>query len=128
MKSTESLEKTAKELVTLNIKEVQELLDILKKKYNLEPPVAVATPTSKDNAEEKEEDKGVVDIIMKSFDASKRIAVIKAIRTVTGKGLVESKKLLDEKENVVIKSGVVRSEAQTHVDVMKNAGAVIELK
>ena len=101
----------AEQLVNLTVKEVNELADILKEEYGIEPAaaaVAVAGPAAGggDAAEEKTE----FDVILKSAGASK-LAVVKLVKELTGLGLKEAKELVDGAPSPV-KEGVAKDEAE----------------
>ena len=101
----------AEQLVNLTVKEVNELADILKEEYGIEPAaaaVAVAGPAAGggDAAEEKTE----FDVILKSAGASK-LAVVKLVKELTGLDLKEAKELVDGAPSPV-KEGVAKDEAE----------------
>ncbi|MGB1445938.1 MAG: 50S ribosomal protein L7/L12 [Flavobacteriaceae bacterium] len=118
----------AEQLVNLTVKEVNELADILKEEYGIEPAaaaVAVAGPAAGgggDAAEEKSE----FDVILKSAGASK-LAVVKLVKELTGLGLKEAKELVDGAP-APIKEGVAKDEAEGLKSSLEEAGAEVELK
>ena len=117
----------AEQLVNLTVKEVNELADILKEEYGIEPAaaaVAVAGPAAGggDAAEEKTE----FDVILKSAGASK-LAVVKLVKELTGLGLKEAKELVDGAPSPV-KEGVAKDEAEVLKSSLEEAGAEVELK
>jgi large subunit ribosomal protein L7/L12 len=117
----------AEQLVNLTVKEVNELADILKEEYGIEPAaaaVAVAGPAAGggDAAEEKTE----FDVILKSAGASK-LAVVKLVKELTGLGLKEAKELVDGAPSPV-KEGVAKDEAEGLKSSLEEAGAEVELK
>ena len=118
----------AEQLVNLTVKEVNELTDILKEEYGIEPAaaaVAVAGPAAGgggDAAEEKTE----FDVILKSAGASK-LAVVKLVKELTGLGLKEAKELVDGAPSP-IKEGVAKDEAEGLKSSLEEAGAEVELK
>jgi large subunit ribosomal protein L7/L12 len=122
------LKKLAEELVNLTVKEVNELADILKEEYGIEPAaaaVAVAGPAAgggEDGGEEKTE----FDVILKSPGASK-LAVVKLVKELTGLGLREAKAIVDEAPKA-IKEGVSKDEAEGIKKSLEEAGAEVELK
>ena len=118
----------AEQLVNLTVKEVNELADILKDEYGIEPAaaaVAVAGPAAGGDAEAAEE-KTEFDVVMSSFGANK-VAVIKAVRTITGLGLKEAKDLV-ESAPAPIKEGASKAEAEDIQKQLEEAGASVELK
>ncbi len=118
----------AEQLVNLTVKEVNELADILKEEYGIEPAaaaVAVAGPAAGgggDAAEEKSE----FDVILKSAGASK-LAVVKLVKELTGLGLKEAKELVDGAP-APVKEGVAKDEAEGLKSSLEEAGAEVELK
>jgi len=118
----------AEQLVNLTVKEVNELADILKEEYGIEPAaaaVAVAGPAAGgagDAAEEKTE----FDVILKSAGASK-LAVVKLVKELTGLGLKEAKGLVDGAP-APLKEGVAKDEAEGLKASLEEAGAEVELK
>jgi len=117
----------AEQLVNLTVKEVNELAEILKEEYGIEPAaaaVAVAGPAAGggDAAEEKTE----FDVILKSAGGSK-LAVVKLVKELTGLGLKEAKAIVDEAPSS-IKEGVSKDEAEGLKSSLEEAGAEVELK
>ena len=102
----------AEQLVNLTVKEVNELADILKDEYGIEPAaaaVAVAGPAAGgggDAADEKSE----FDVILKAAGGSK-LAVVKLVKELTGLGLKEAKEIVDSAPKAV-KEGVAKDEAE----------------
>jgi len=120
----------AEQLVSLSVKEVNELTEILKEQYGIEPatlsaPVAVATGTDNTSAEAVEEQTSF-DVVLKSAGASK-LAVVKLVKEMTGLGLKEAKELVDGAPKP-IKEGVSKDEATSLKSRLEEAGAEIELK
>ncbi|HBK72554.1 MAG TPA: 50S ribosomal protein L7/L12 [Flavobacteriaceae bacterium] len=118
----------AEQLVNLSVKDVNELADILKNEYGIEPAaaaVAVAGPAGGaggDAAEEKSE----FDVILKAAGASK-LAVVKLVKELTGLGLKDAKGLVDAAPSP-IKEGVSKEEAEGLKKSLEEAGAEVELK
>ncbi|CAM1333813.1 MULTISPECIES: 50S ribosomal protein L7/L12 [Tenacibaculum] len=116
----------AEQLVNLTVKEVNELADILKDEYGIEPAaaaVAVAGPAAGgDAAEEKTE----FDVILKAAGASK-LAVVKLVKELTGLGLKDAKAIVDSAP-APIKEGVTKDEAEGLQKSLEEAGAEVELK
>ena len=122
------LKKFAEELVNLTVKEVNELAEILKTEYGIEPAaaaVAVAAPMGAGEAAAVEE-KTEFDVILKSAGAQK-LAVVKAVKELTGLGLKEAKEIVDAAPSE-IKKGVTKDEADALKKQLEEAGAEIELK
>ena len=122
------LKKLADELVNLTVKDVNELADILKDEYGIEPAaaaVAVAGPVAAgggDAADEKSE----FDVILKAAGGSK-LAVVKLVKEMTGLGLKEAKDIVDGAP-APIKEGVAKDEAEALKTQLEGAGAEVELK
>ncbi len=118
----------AEQLVNRPVKEVNELAQILKDEYGIEPAaaaaVAVAGPAGGggDAAEEKSE----FDVILKAAGASK-LAVVKLVKELTGAGLKDAKDLVDNAPSP-IKEGVAKDEAEALKAQLEEAGAEVELK
>ena len=119
----------AEQLVNLTVKEVNELADILKEEYGIEPAaaaaVAVAGPAAggvDGGADEKSE----FDVILKAAGGSK-LAVVKLVKELTGLGLKEAKDIVDSAPKA-IKEGVAKDEAEALKTQLEGAGAEVELK
>jgi len=122
------LKKLAEELVNLTVKEVNELADIMKEEYGIEPAaaaVAVAGPVA-GGAEGGAEEKTEFDVILKSPGSSK-LAVVKLVKELTGLGLKEAKGVVDSAP-APIKEGVPKDEAEGIKKSLEEAGAEVELK
>ena len=118
----------AEQLVNLTVKEVNELADILKEEYGIEPAaaaVAVAAPGAADGgaAQEEQTEFGV---ILKAPGQSK-LAVVKLVKELTSLGLKESKELVDSAPKA-IKEGVSKDEAEALKAQLEEAGAEVEIK
>ena len=118
----------ADQLVSLTVKEVNELAQILKEVHGIEPAaaaVAVAAGPAA-GAAPAEEEKTNFDVILKSAGASK-LAVVKLVKELTGLGLKEAKALVDGAPGVV-KEGLPKAEAEGLKKQLEEAGAEVELK
>jgi large subunit ribosomal protein L7/L12 len=121
------LKKFAEELVNLTVKEVNELAEILKSEYGIEPAAAaVAVAAAPAAAEEAVEEKTSFDVILKSPGAAK-LAIVKAVKELTGLGLKEAKDLVDSAPSE-LKKGVTKDEAEALKKQLEEAGAEVELK
>lgn len=119
------LKQFAEQLVNLTVKEVNELATILKDEYGIEPAAAavvVAGGAAGDAAEEQTE----FTVVLKEAGASK-LAVVKAVKELTGLGLKEAKDIVDSTP-ANIKEGVSKDEAEGLKKALEEAGAVVELK
>ncbi len=113
----------AEQLVNLSVKEVNELAQILKDEYGIEPAAAaVAVAAGAPAAEEKTS----FDVVLKSAGASK-LNVVKVVKAQTGLGLKEAKELVDGAPSVV-KEGLAKAEAEGLKKELEEAGAEVELK
>ena len=118
----------AEQLVNLTVKEVNELADILKDEYGIEPAaaaVAVAGPVAGGAAGGSEE-KSEFDVILTAAGGSK-LAVVKLVKELTGLGLKEAKEIVDGAPKA-IKEGVAKDEAEALKTQLEEAGAEVELK
>jgi len=118
----------AEQLVNLTVKEVNELAEILKSEYGIEPAaaaVAVAAGPAAAPAEEKVE-KTSFDVVLKSVGANK-LAIVKTVKELTGLGLKEAKEIVDSAPSP-IKEGVSKDEAEALKKSLEDAGAEVELK
>jgi large subunit ribosomal protein L7/L12 len=118
----------AEQLVNLTVKEVNELADILKEEYGIEPAaaaVAVAGGGAAGGGEEVEE-QTEFDVILKAAGGSK-LAVVKLVKELTGLGLKDAKGLVDGAP-APVKEGVTKDEAEALKAQLEEAGAEVELK
>ncbi|MCQ2270725.1 MAG: 50S ribosomal protein L7/L12 [Bacteroidales bacterium] len=118
----------AEQLVNLTVKEVNELAQILKEEYGIEPAaaaVAVAAAPAAGAAAAAEE-KTEFDVILKSAGANK-LAVVKLVKELTSLGLKEAKELVDGAPKAV-KEGVSKDEAEGLKKSLEEAGAEVEVK
>ena len=116
----------AESLVSLTVKEVQELADFLKTEYGIEPAAAavVMSAGGGDGAAAVEE-KTAFNVILKSAGASK-LGVVKIVKDLTGLGLKEAKDLVDGAPKP-IKEGVSKVEADEIAAKLTEAGAEVEI-
>lgn len=123
------LKKFAEELVNLTVKDVNELAEILKEEYGIEPAaaaaVAVAGPAAGGDAGGGDA-QTEFDVILKAAGGSK-LAVVKLVKELTGKGLKEAKELVDSAP-ATVKEGVSKDEAEGLKSSLEEAGAEVELK
>jgi len=121
------IKKLAEELVNLTVKEVNELAEILKEEYGIEPAaaaVAVAGPAA--GGEEAAAEQTEFDVILKAPGGSK-LAIVKLVKEMTGVGLKDAKELVD-KAPTAIKEKVTKDEAEALKTQLEEAGAEVELK
>ena len=118
----------AEQLVNLTVKEVNELADILKEEYGIEPAaaaVAVAGPAAGGEAG-GEAEQTEFDVILKSPGGAK-LQIVKLVKELTGLGLKEAKEVVDAAPKA-IKEGVSKEEADSLKTQLEEAGAEVELK
>lgn len=118
----------AEQLVNLTVKEVNELANILKEEYGIEPAaaaVAVAGGAAADG-EAAAEEKSEFDVILTAAGGSK-LAVVKLVKELTGLGLKEAKGIVDSAP-APIKEGISKDEAEGLKKSLEEAGAEVELK
>ena len=120
----------AEQLVSLTVKEVNELATILKDEYGIEPaaaaPVMMAGGGGGAAAAEAPEEKTSFDVILKSGGGAK-LAVVKLVKDLTGLGLKEAKELVDGAPKAM-KEGVTKDEAEGLKKQLEEAGAEVEIK
>jgi large subunit ribosomal protein L7/L12 len=120
----------AEQLVNLTVKEVNELAQILKDEYGIEPAaaaVAVAAPGAAAGGEAPvAEEKTTFDVILKHPGQAK-LGVVKLVKELTSLGLKESKELVDAAPKA-IKEGVTKDEAEALKKQLEEAGAEVEIK
>jgi len=117
----------AEQLVNLTVKEVNELAQVLKNEYGIEPAaaaVAVAAPVASEEAAPAE--KSTFDVILKHPGGAK-LQIVKLVKELTGLGLKESKELVDAAPKA-IKEGISKEEAESLKEQLVEAGADVELK
>lgn len=117
----------AEQLVNLTVKEVNELAQILKDEYGIEPAAAaVAVAAGPAAAAEVVEEKSSFDVVLKASGANK-LAIVKLVKELTGLGLKEAKDLVDAAPSVV-KEGIAKDEAEALKKALIEGGAEVELK
>ena len=122
------VKKIADQLVELTVKEVNELLDVLKEEHGIEPAaaaVAVAGPAAGGEGGAAEE-KTDFDVILKAPGGAK-LQIVKLVKELTGLGLKEAKAVVDSAP-APIKEGVSKDEAESLKTQLEEAGAEVELK
>ncbi len=120
------VKKLAEELTKLTVLEVNELKNVLKDEYGIEPAaaavaVAAGPAASADAGEEKTE----FDVVLKEVGGQK-VAVIKAVKEITGLSLGEAKAIVEDAPRAV-KEKVSKDEAETAKKALEDAGATVEL-
>jgi len=123
------LKSFAEQLVNLTVKEVNELAQILKDEYGIEPAaaaVAVAAVSGGGDAPAAAAEQTAFDVILKEAGGAK-LAVVKMVKDLTGLGLKEAKDLVDAAPKEV-KTGVDKAEAESLKKALEEAGATVEIK
>ncbi|WP_298717360.1 50S ribosomal protein L7/L12 [Chitinophaga pollutisoli] len=117
----------AEQLVGLTVKEVQELADVLKNEYGIEPAAAaVVVAADGGGGAAAAEEKTAFNVVLKSAGASK-LNVVKVVKDLTGLGLKEAKELVDGAPKSV-KEGVSKAEAEDLKAKLTEAGAEVEIQ
>ena len=117
----------AEQLVNLTVKEVNELAQILKDEYGIEPAAAaVAVAAGPGAAAPVEEEKTSFDVVLKAAGGQK-LQVVKAVKEQTGLGLKEAKDLVDAAPST-IKEGLDKAAAEALKKALEEVGAEVELK
>lgn len=117
----------AEDLVNLTVKEVNELAQILKEEYGIEPAAAaVAVAAAPGAGAEAAEEKTNFDVVLKAAGAAK-LQVVKLVKELTGLGLKEAKELVDNAPSTV-KDGLAKADAEGMKKQLEEAGAEVELK
>jgi large subunit ribosomal protein L7/L12 len=124
------LKEFAEQLVNLTVKEVNELADILKEEYGIEPAAAAVAvaggAAAGGEAGEAAEEQSEFDVILTAPGGSK-LAVVKLVKELTGLGLKDAKEIVDSAPKAV-KEGVSKDEAEGIKKSLEEAGAEVELK
>ena len=123
------LKQFAEQLVNLTVKEVNELAQILKDEYGIEPAaaaVAVAAVGGGGDAPAAAAEQTSFDVILKEAGCAK-LGVVKLVKDLTGLGLKEAKDLVDAAPKEV-KTGVYKAEAESLKKALEEAGATVEIK
>jgi large subunit ribosomal protein L7/L12 len=122
------LKKLAEDLTKLTVLEVNELKNILKDEYGIEPAAAVAAvaaPAAGGEAGPAEEEKAEYDVVLKDA-GSQKVAVIKAVKDITGLGLGEAKALVDGAPKTILEHAK-KEDAEAAKKALEDAGATVEL-
>ena len=121
------VKKIAEELVKLTVLEVNELKNVLKDEYGIEPAAAVAAVAAApaDGGAATADEKSEYNVVLKDAGAQK-IAVITAVKEATGLGLGEAKAIVDGAP-ATVKEKVAKDEAEALKKALEDAGATVEL-
>ena len=117
----------AEQLVNFSVKEVNELAQILKEQYGIEPAAAaVAVAAGPAAAGAAAEEKTSFDVVLKAA-GNEKLKVVKLVKELTGLGLKEAKELVDGAPNT-IKEGLAKADAEALKSQLEEVGAEVELK
>lgn len=116
----------AEQLVNLSVKEVNELAQILKDEYGIEPAAAAVAVAAGPAAGPAVEEKTSFDVVLKNAGAEK-LKVVKLAKELTGLGLKEAKELVDGAPSN-LKEGVAKADAEALKAQLEEVGAEVELK
>ena len=116
----------AEQLVNLSVKEVNELAQILKDEYGIEPAAAAVAVAAGPAAGPAVEEKTSFDVVLKNAGAEK-LKVVKLVKELTGLGLKEAKELVDGAPNT-LKEGLAKADAEAMKAQLEEVGAKVELK
>lgn len=117
----------AEQLVNLTVKEVNDLAQILKDEYGIEPAAAaVAVAAGPAAGAAAAEEKSSFDVVLKSAGANK-LQVVKSVKELTGLGLKEAKEIVDGAP-ATVKEGLAKADAEALKKALEEAGAEVELK
>ena len=125
----DSYNETVEKLSKLTVSELNELIKEIKDAWGIDDAalaVGASVGGQGGGASEKAEEKTEFDVILKDFDAAKKIAVIKVVREITGLGLGEAKGLVEA--NGKLKEAVSKADADAIAAKLKEAGATVEIK
>ena len=122
--ASEKILKFVEDIKELSVLELAELVDAIQEEFGVTAAIAAgpAAGAAAGGAEEKSE----FDVVLASFGDAK-MAVIKAVKEVTGLGLKEAKAIVEEAPKA-IKEGVAKAEAEELKEKLEAAGATVELK
>ncbi|MEZ7982356.1 MAG: 50S ribosomal protein L7/L12 [Cytophagales bacterium] len=115
----------AEKLVNLSVKEVNELAEILKSEHGINPISSFSNLSNSDAKESKKEEKTAFDLVLKAIGGSK-LSIVKLVKEITGKGLKESKDLVDSAPKS-IKNGLSKKDAEAMKLRFEDLGAEVEL-
>lgn len=124
-----SKEDFLKEIESMTVVELHDLVEAIKERFNVQAamPVAAGGAAVAAAPAEAADEKNEFDIILVSFDAAQKIALIKEVRAVSGLGLKEAKDAV-EKGGEVIKSGASKEEAAAIKKQLESVGGKVEIK
>ena len=122
--ASEKIMNFVEEIKTMSVLELKELVDAIQEEFGVTAVVAAAGPAAGGAAAEAEQTE--FDVVLASFGDNK-MAVIKAVKEITGLGLKEAKALVEEAPKAV-KEAAPKAEAEDIKAKLEAAGATVELK
>ncbi|MGI3136106.1 MAG: 50S ribosomal protein L7/L12 [Candidatus Phytoplasma vitis] len=115
-------------LKSMTLLEIKELVDGIKEEFGVDPSNLVSSASNTSDSQGEKVEKTKATVILKTFgDASKKIAIIKEIREITGLGILDAKKLA-ETPNAIIKKDIEKAEAEEIKNKLEKLGATVELE
>jgi len=120
------VKKLAEELVSLSVKDVQELANILKEEYGIEPAAATVVAVAGDGGAAAEAEQTEFDVVLTAAGSAK-LGVIKVVKEALGLGLKEAKDLVDGAP-ATLKEKVSKAEAEQLKSTLEEAGATVDIK
>ena len=124
--ASEKITDLIEEVKALTVLELSELVKALEEEFGVSA-AAMAAPAAGGAAAEAVEEKTEFDVVLAGFDAAAKIKVIKAVREITGLGLAEAKKAVEETPTT-LKEALSKDDAETMKKDLEAVGAKIELK
>ena len=124
--ASEKITALIEEVKGLTVLELSELVHALEEKFGVSA-AAMAAPAAGGAAAPAAEEKTEFDVVLVGFDAAQKIKVIKSVREITGLGLAEAKKAVEETPTT-LKEGLSKDDAETMKKDLEAVGAKVELK
>ena len=124
--ASEKITAMIEEVKALTVLELSELVKALEEEFGVSA-AAMAAPAAGGAAAEAAEEKTEFDVVLAGFDAAAKIKVIKAVREITGLGLAEAKKAVEETPTT-LKEALSKDDAETMKKDLEAVGAKVELK
>jgi large subunit ribosomal protein L7/L12 len=119
-------EEILESIANMSVLEVSELIKMMEEKFGVTAAAAVAAGPAAGAAAEVADEPTEFNVVLKSVDAAKKIACIKAVRAITGLGLKEAKTMVEEGSQTV-KEAVSKDDAEALKKQLEEAGATVEL-
>jgi len=114
-------------IAALTLEEAQQLLDYLKEEHGIEPPLTIVPPRFQKQEAPEPEAPTEFAVVLEAYDPSKKISVIKIVRSLIRTGLRETLQLV-ESAPVTLREGVAKHEAHEMARVIEDAGGEVSLK